>query len=153
MPGTRIFHRVTIKAYSYIGYGCLVSPGTVVGRYASVGNKVILGGGDHGKGSTVLSSKLSGSRFERRNAKQSTIIGEDCWLGNGCIVRSDVSLGRGSIIGMGAVVLCSTEPYSVYVGVPAKKKETRLTQEEIQQVENSKWWELAPATATKMLNK
>jgi acetyltransferase-like isoleucine patch superfamily enzyme len=47
-------------------------------------------------------------------------IGEDCWLGTGVIILPGVQIGKGSIIGAGAVVSRDIPPLSVAVGVPAR---------------------------------
>ena len=47
-------------------------------------------------------------------------IEEDCWLGTGAIVLPGVRIGRGSIIGAGAVVTKDIPPFSIAVGVPAR---------------------------------
>lgn len=49
-----------------------------------------------------------------------TIIEEDVWIGSRVGVTAGVTIGRGSVIGIGAVVTKSIPPYSVAVGVPAK---------------------------------
>ena len=51
---------------------------------------------------------------------QGIIIEDDCWLGSGVRVVDGVTIGRGSVIGAGAVVTKDIPPYSVAVGVPAK---------------------------------
>jgi acetyltransferase-like isoleucine patch superfamily enzyme len=48
------------------------------------------------------------------------VIEEDCWLGTGAIVLPGVRVGRGSIIGAGAVVTNDIPPLSMAVGVPAR---------------------------------
>ena len=47
-------------------------------------------------------------------------IEEDCWLGTGAIVLPGVRIGRGSIVGAGAVVTKDIPPLSLAVGVPAR---------------------------------
>lgn len=47
-------------------------------------------------------------------------IGEDCWLGAGCIVLPGVTLGRGVVVGANAVVTKDLPDYAVAVGNPAK---------------------------------
>lgn len=47
-------------------------------------------------------------------------VEDDCWLGNGVRVLDGVTIGRGSVIGAGAVVTKSIPPYSIAVGVPAR---------------------------------
>ena len=47
-------------------------------------------------------------------------IEDDVWFGVGAIVLDGVTIGKGSVIGAGAVVTRDIPPYSVAVGVPAK---------------------------------
>lgn len=49
------------------------------------------------------------------------IIESDVWVGDGAKILKGVLLGKGCIIGAGCVVVKSTEPYDIYVGVPARK--------------------------------
>lgn len=49
------------------------------------------------------------------------VIEDDCWIAANVVINKGVTLGKGSVIGAGAVVTGSTEPYSVNVGVPARK--------------------------------
>jgi acetyltransferase-like isoleucine patch superfamily enzyme len=54
------------------------------------------------------------------------LIEDDVWIGAGACILDGVTIGRGSVIGAGAVVRNSTEPFSVNVGVPAKIIGTRI---------------------------
>ena len=48
------------------------------------------------------------------------IIEDDCYIGIGTVVLPGVIIGRGSLVGAGAVVTRNIPPYSVIAGVPAK---------------------------------
>ena len=48
------------------------------------------------------------------------VIEDDVWIGAGAVVLPGVTLGRGSIVGAGAVVTADVEPFSIVGGVPAK---------------------------------
>jgi maltose O-acetyltransferase len=48
------------------------------------------------------------------------VIEDDVWIGRSAIIMPGVTLGKGSIIGAGAVVTKDVEPYSIVGGVPAK---------------------------------
>jgi len=48
------------------------------------------------------------------------VIEDDCWLGARVNVTAGVTIGRGSVIGGGAVVTRDIPPYSIAVGVPAR---------------------------------
>lgn len=53
------------------------------------------------------------------------VIEDDCWLGHGVKVLDGVTIGRGSVIGAGAVVTKDIPPFSVAVGVPARVIKSR----------------------------
>ena len=48
------------------------------------------------------------------------IVESDVWIGRNVTLLCGVTIGRGSIIGAGAVVSKDVPPYSISVGVPAK---------------------------------
>lgn len=47
-------------------------------------------------------------------------IEDDVWIGASAVVLPGVTLGRGSIVGAGAVVTSNVEPFTIVGGVPAK---------------------------------
>ncbi len=47
-------------------------------------------------------------------------VEDDCWIGAGAIIFPDVTLGKGAIVGSGAVVRHDVEAYSVVAGNPGK---------------------------------
>jgi len=66
---------------------------------------------------------------------QDVVIEEGCWIGTRAIILKGVTIGKGSIIGAGAVVTRDVPPYSIYVGVPTKKVFSRFTPQEIEEHE------------------
>jgi len=54
------------------------------------------------------------------------VVDDDVWIGAGAIVLPGVHLGRGSIVGAGAVVTRSCAPGSVLAGSPARVIRSRL---------------------------
>jgi acetyltransferase-like isoleucine patch superfamily enzyme len=48
------------------------------------------------------------------------VIEDDVWLGTNAVVLPGVTVGRGSIVGAGAVVTADVPPFSVVAGVPAR---------------------------------
>lgn len=57
----------------------------------------------------------------------SIIIEDDVWLGHGVTVTAGVRIGKGSIIGAGAVVNKDIPAYSIAAGVPVKVIKSRLS--------------------------
>lgn len=55
------------------------------------------------------------------------VIEDDVWLGANVQVMDGVVIGRGSIVGAGAVVTRSLPPYSVAAGVPARVVRSRTS--------------------------
>lgn len=53
------------------------------------------------------------------------VIEDDVWIGTGVRVLDGVVIATGCIIGAGSVVTHSTEPYGIYVGIPARKIKSR----------------------------
>jgi acetyltransferase-like isoleucine patch superfamily enzyme len=49
------------------------------------------------------------------------ILAEDVWLGVNVVVLKGVHIGRGAIVGAGAVVTKNIPPYEIWAGVPAQK--------------------------------
>jgi len=48
------------------------------------------------------------------------IIGDDVWIGAGCIILPGATIGQGSVVAAGSVVTKNLVPYGIYAGVPAK---------------------------------
>lgn len=48
------------------------------------------------------------------------IIEDDVWIAANCTITPDVRIGRGAIVGAGAVVTRNVTEYSIVAGVPAK---------------------------------
>lgn len=47
-------------------------------------------------------------------------IEEDVWIGANCVILPDIVIGKGAIIGAGAVVTRNVGPYAIMGGVPAR---------------------------------
>ncbi len=58
-------------------------------------------------------------------------IGDDVWIGANCIILKGVTIGEGSVIGAGSIVLNDVEPYSIVAGNPARKVKDRFSDSEL----------------------
>jgi maltose O-acetyltransferase len=47
-------------------------------------------------------------------------IGDDAWIGTGCIILPDVRIGKGAVVGAGSLVTKDVPDFAVVAGVPAK---------------------------------
>jgi len=107
--------RVTINQGSYVIAEDNISIGddTLVGEYVSIRDN------DHQWHDSNRTIRTQGY------ISSPIIIGKDVWIGRGAVVNKGVCIGDGAVIGANAVVTKDVEPYSVVVGVPAKKIKMR----------------------------
>lgn len=106
-----------------IGDDCLLQPYITVnagGGSITIGNHVIFGSmvgihaGNHVFCDPHRLIKEQGTRH------QGIVIEDDCWIGAKVTILDGVTIGRGSVVGAGAVVAKSLPPFSVAAGVPAQ---------------------------------
>lgn len=67
-------------------------------------------------------------------------IGNDVWLGRNVIITNYVNIGNGVIAGAGAVITKDVPDYAIVGGVPAKIIKYRYSPEQIQALNEIKWW-------------
>ncbi len=117
---------VTIGKCTDIQVGAKVWGGgeLVVGDYVTVGPNTVLLTAIYDY-QTPLGEPLRMVDFvseDERHADYGLLtIEDDVYIGANCTIMPDITLGEGSIIGAGALVTKCTEPWSINVGVPAKK--------------------------------
>jgi maltose O-acetyltransferase len=85
-----------------------------LGDNVMVGPNVVMDTSRHRDGRTDIPMKDQGMEYRPIS------IGDDVWIGANAVVICGVSIGRGCIVGAGAVVTRDLPPYSVAVGVPAR---------------------------------
>lgn len=118
-----------------------------IGSFSSVASNVVIQEYYHrqDKISTYFINKnvFNGNIEEDIYTKGEINIEEDVWIGSNSVILSGVTIGRGSIIGAGSVVTKNIPRYSIAVGNPAKVLKKRFSDEIIEKLEKSKWWELS----------
>jgi galactoside O-acetyltransferase len=86
----------------------------IIGNHVMIAANVVLRAANHGT--------LRGIPMKHQASIPGEIrIEDDVWIGSNAVVTADVTIARGTIVGAGAVVTRSTEPYSIVAGVPARK--------------------------------
>jgi acetyltransferase-like isoleucine patch superfamily enzyme len=99
---------VTLEDFATLAYGCH-----------------IVAQSDDYSGRTMANSTVPG-RFKHETSAP-VRIGRHAILGTGCIVLPGVHIQDGVAGGAGTVFVRSTEPWSIYVGVPARRIGPRAT--------------------------
>lgn len=110
---------IELKDFCNISANCSLLSETEItlGQYCFLaGNCYLVAGGNHSFKRLDIPIMFQPS-FSRGGIK----IDADVWLGAGVIVLDGCRVGKGSVIGAGAVVTDSLPSYSIAVGMPAKK--------------------------------
>lgn len=68
---------------------------------------------------------------KEKDDDQDVIIEKDVWIGANVTVFKGVTVAEGCVVGGGAVLTKSTEPYGIYVGVPAKRIRERFAETDV----------------------
>jgi len=107
---------IEIGEGTYIGpYFCAAGPGNIrIGKHCMIASHSSMYANNHVFSDPTIIIGAQGVTAE------GIVIEEDCWLGTGVRVLDGVTIGRGSVIGAGAVVTKDIPPFSIAVGVPAK---------------------------------
>ncbi|HEY9886760.1 MAG TPA: acyltransferase [Candidatus Obscuribacterales bacterium] len=106
-----------------IGCNVILSSGNGI----DIGDAVLIAGNCYIGGGRYVTDRTDIPMMEQGlYSKGPVVIEEDVWLGAGATVLDGVKIGRGSIIGAGALVTKDVPPYSIAVGVPAKVVQSRL---------------------------
>lgn len=108
-------YEVVVGEHAYLGPRALLygHAGITIGKDALIANDVQLICGSHVFTDPQTPIRLQGAIEERIE------IGEDVWLGASTIVLGGVTIGKGAVVGAGAVVTKDIPSYGIARGVPA----------------------------------
>jgi virginiamycin A acetyltransferase len=141
-------HDVQVGLYSY---GCFdpwrMRGPMQVGRYCSIAGSARTALGNHPIEALTTHPALYERSFGVVDANvqldELLVIEDDVWIGhNATILAGCKRIGRGAVIGAGAIVTQDVAPYAVMVGNPARKLKDRFPPDLIEAIEASRWWEL-----------
>ena len=161
--GNNVIGYNSIVSNAKIGFGTYIGANsyivnTQIGRYCSIASNVRTVNGIHPTkefvsthpaffstagqaGFTyVKDNKFNEHKYIDESRKLSICIENDVWIGDNVLILEGIHIGNGAIVGAGAVVTKDVEPYSINVGVPAKKIGYRFEREQIHFLNYFKWW-------------
>ena len=118
-------YSVSIGNYSYGNLNVLSSTKTAklyLGHFCSIAENVtFILNADHPLNNlTTYPMKAKFLDIPEATSKGDIIVGDDVWFGYGSIILSGVTIGRGAVVGAGAVVTKDIPPYAIVGGNPAR---------------------------------
>jgi acetyltransferase-like isoleucine patch superfamily enzyme len=147
--GGNRFDKFQIGNNSYVSFNSILY-NCSVGNYCSIGPNVVIGVGDHPYNYLTTSPNVYfDNRFFsieeqegllERNFKK-VVIKNDVWIGANVFIKNGVTIGNGAIIGAGSVVLNDVSDFEIVGGVPAKRLKMRFTDDIIQLIIRTNWWD------------
>jgi len=125
---------------------------TTVGKFANIAAFARIGPTDHPMDHASLHHFLYRSSyywpdaeddpaFFAARAARRTILGPDCWIGHGAIIRPEVKVGAGAVVAAGAVVTRDVAPYMIVAGVPAVPLRARFAPGTADRMLALAWWD------------
>ncbi len=140
--------------HSYIGIDCVLNK-TEIGKYTSIGDRVLVITGNHPTSQNISTSPIFYSCKPGVNSYAQDVsfeeykfvkddyyvtIGNDVWIGSDVRIMHGVKIGDGAVIGSGAMVTRDIDPYSINVGVPARKIKNRFNEDQVSMLLKTQWW-------------
>jgi virginiamycin A acetyltransferase len=133
-------------------YGCFdvsrIPRGTKIGRYCSFANSAVIFNGNHGLDFLSLHPYFYNVQLGCVNhetiTRNNCTVEDDVWIGHSAIILPNVRLiGRGAVVGAGAVVTRNVPRYAIVAGNPAKIVRYRFSESVIESIEATEWWNMS----------
>lgn len=120
-----------------------------IGKFCSIGSNVKIGLGLHptnlvSSHPSFYSTNKNFKTFADKNyfeEYENVEIGNDVWIGENAIVMGGLTIGDGAIVAAGAVVTKNVNAYEIVGGIPAKLIRMRFSEDLIQRIGRTNWWD------------
>jgi virginiamycin A acetyltransferase len=148
---------IDVGLYSYGCFDQWRMPGPIrIGRYCSFASTVRSAPINHPTSALTTHPILYERKFgvvERDiDQREPLIVEDDVWVGHNALILPGCKfIGRGAVVGAGAIVTRNVDRYSIVAGNPARFIRKRFPDEVIEELEKSRWWELDPPAIKELL--
>ena len=119
----------------------------VIGRFCQIahGTRIITASANHRHdGISTFPFAIFGGGIEGRASMPTrfanTIIGNDCWIGDGARILPGAHVGSGVIVGAGAVVSGRVPDYAIVHGNPGRVSRVRFPADQVARLLAVAWW-------------
>lgn len=148
--GKRVhLENVKVGDFTYFSDNCVILEANI-GKFCSFGPNILVAPGKHPTRTFVSTHPALFSNpsyclknffvTDHHHPDRQVTIGNDVWICANVVVSDGVKIGNGAIIGANSVVVHDVEPYSIVGGNPAKLIRKRFEEEEIEHLQQIKWW-------------
>ncbi len=124
-----ISSRATVFEGTPIGENCFILEDNTIQPFTRIGDNVVLWSGNHIGHHSVIEDHVMFTSHVVLSGR--CTVGPYCFLGVNATIRDGLRLGEGTLVGMGACIGRDTEPWSVYQGNPARKRDLSSTDVEL----------------------
>ena len=135
---TTVADNVTIGDYSYVNRGSYIE-NCIIGKFCSISSGVYICPFEHNYKMRTTHPVVRWG--EPVLPRPQVIIGNDVLISLNAIILEGITIGDGAVIGAGAVVTKDVKPYEIVGGVPAENIKYRFSNEEIESLQQIKWWD------------
>lgn len=150
LHGSYRLSNVTVGKGTYISFNANIS-NTTIGKFCSIGPNFFCGWGIHPLNGISTSpafyslkkqSRINYTNIQKVEERKAIEIGNDVFIGANVTVLDGVKISDGAVIGAGAVVSKNIPPYAIAIGCPIEIVKYRFTNEVINSLLLSKWWDM-----------
>lgn len=133
-------------------YGCFFlqnfQNNCTIGNYCSIADTIRRFNGNHPMNECVMHPIFYDKELAGKGegiSRSHLIIGNDVWIGSDVVILAGCNkIGNGAVIGAGSILTKDVESYAIVCGNPARVIRKRFSEEIIEKLEESHWWNLTP---------
>jgi acetyltransferase-like isoleucine patch superfamily enzyme len=139
----------SVGDFTYISDQSVISE-TTMGKFCSIGPNVRTAPGKHPTHTIVSTHPAIYSNpeyclknfqsIDHHKPVRHVSIGNDVWLCANVVIADGVKIGDGAVVASNSVVTADVEPFTIVGGVPARFIKKRFSDEEIEVLRKTEWW-------------
>lgn len=131
--GSFSYSNISLGNNVFIGSGAIFVSSKakiVIGSNVMFGPCVMMVTGNHR--TDVIGELMSDVKEKRPKDDEDVVIEDDCWIGMGAIILKGVKIGKGSVVGAGAIITKDLPPYSIATSSQGVVVRSRFSREDLE---------------------